>query len=224
MSSGFLYIHKPLGMTSHDVVDAVRRITGEKRVGHAGTLDPFAEGLLIVAVGREATAKLSTFLKQPKTYRATMRLGAISSTDDPEGEIRAQPCSPPSRRAVRAIVEQFTGDIEQTPPAYSAIKVKGRRAYKLARAGQAPELKKRRVRIHRITLLGYDYPELEFEAEVSSGTYIRSLARDIGSSLGCGGYLIKLVRLKIGETTLKQAIPLQELTVENWEHHLRSST
>lgn len=220
MKTGFLFLSKPPGMTSHDVVDVIRRITGEKRVGHAGTLDPFAEGLLIIGVGRAATRRLSEFTTQPKTYQALARLDAVSSTDDLMGELRSVKSKPPSAPEVLQALAKFTGDIFQTPPAYSAIKLGGKKAYQLARAGKIPALKPRRVTVFRLELIGYRYPELEFEAEVSSGTYMRSLARDMGQALGCGGYLVRLRRLAIGAISLKQVVKLSELSQENWHEYL----
>lgn len=198
-------------MTSHDVVVAIRRATNERRVGHAGTLDPMATGLLIVGIGREATKKLREFLKLDKTYEGVIRLGAISTTDDAEGVIIEQPCQRPSIESVLKVLAKFSGEIEQIPPAYSAVKIKGQKAYKLARKGKRPKLKARRVVIRHLRLIDYQFPDIRFEAEVSSGTYIRSLARDIGQALGCGGYLIELKRTKIGNISLAQARELSDL-------------
>lgn len=198
-------------MTSHDVVAAIRRAAGEKRVGHAGTLDPMATGLLIVGIGRESTKKLSGFLKQDKTYEGVIRLGAISTTDDAEGILTDQFCRPPSKEAVIQVLKKFSGEIEQLPPAYSAIKIKGQKAYKLARKGKQPKLQARQVVIHNLRLIDYQFPDIRFEAAVSSGTYIRSLARDIGQALGCGGYLIELKRTRIGNISLAQARELSDI-------------
>lgn len=209
LKPGIYNIYKPPGPTSHDMVNQIRKLAGEKRVGHAGTLDPFAEGVLIVAVGREYTKELGQFLKQDKTYRATMRLGASSDTDDPTGKIIKQPTtSKPTRKQIVEALKEFKGEISQTPPAFSAIKIKGKKAYELARRGITPDLKPRQVIIHSIEILKYRWPYLEIETKVSSGTYIRSLAHNLGQILGIGGYLEKLVRTKIGRYSLNKALRL----------------
>lgn len=227
---GIYNIYKPAGPTSHDMVDQIRKLSGEKRVGHAGTLDPFAEGVLIVAVGREYTKQLSKFLKQDKTYRATIKLGAESDTGDLTGKIvvpqgstldpepsptRLEPKSWLQRaglqkgrtlRFIKKVLKSFIGEIEQIPPIFSAIKIKGKKAYELARKGIAPDLKPRQVKIYSIKILKYRWPFLEIETKVSSGTYIRSLAHDIGQALQTGGYLEKLVRTKVGRFDIKNSV------------------
>ena len=210
---GIYNIYKPAGPTSHDMVDRIRKLSGEKRVGHAGTLDPFAEGVLIVAIGREYTKQLGGFLKQDKTYQAVIRSGAESDTGDPTGKVintqgwtlRVDKLS---RKQIQEILKNFIGEIEQIPPAFSAIKIKGKKAYELARKGIAPDLKPRKIKIYSLKILKYRWPYLEIETKVSSGTYIRSLARDIGQVLQTGGYLEKLIRLKVGRFDLKQSIKL----------------
>lgn len=214
---GILLIDKPAGWTSFDVVAKLRGmrraafkaqgVTPTKRqlrVGHAGTLDPFATGLLIILLG-DATKRSDEFLKQDKTYEATVTLGAVSSTGDPEGELTPVSDSKPADEAVQAVLSRFTGRITQTPPAYSAIKVNGQRAYKLARKGQDVEIPSRQVTIHSLEVTEYDYPELKLRTHVSSGTYIRSLAQDIGEALGTGGYCSQLRRTKIGAQLITQA-------------------
>ncbi|TSC74718.1 MAG: tRNA pseudouridine55 synthase [Parcubacteria group bacterium Gr01-1014_44] len=209
LKHGIYNIYKPPGPTSHDMVDQVRKLSGEQRVGHAGTLDPFAEGILIVAIGREYTKKLGQFLKQDKVYKATIKLGAESDTGDLTGNIiEARPQLGHGKREVERILKSFIGEIEQVPPAFSAIKIKGRKAYELARKGIMPDLKPRRVKIYSLKVLKYRWPYLEIETRVSSGTYIRSLARDIGQALKTGGYLEKLVRTKIGRFDIKKSIKL----------------
>jgi len=163
-------------------------------------LAPFATGLLIVGVGREATKRLSEFLKKDKTYRAVINLGATSTTDDLKGEITENKCEIPTEAGVKEVLQKFMGEIEQLPPVYSAIKQGGTKAYELARKGIEPERKLRGVRIYSIELLRYEFPEVEIETKVSSGTYIRALGRDIGEALGCGGYLTKLERTAIERT------------------------
>ena len=208
-----LFINKPAGPTSHDIVDKVRRLTGERRVGHAGTLDPFAEGLLIVLVGREATKRQSEFMKLDKEYIATLHLGAETDTQDLTGKPIKSKFPPPknnsqipSLKTVQSILKNFKGEIDQVPPIYSAIKIKGRKAYELARRGEKVELKPRKIKIYDIKILAYKWPLLELKIKCSSGTYIRSLARDIGRTLNTGAYLEKLVRTKIGRYKLKDAI------------------
>ena len=215
ISKNILLINKPPGPTSHDIVDKVRRITGERRVGHAGTLDPFAEGLLIVLVGRESTKRQSEFMKLDKEYITTIHLGAETDTNDLTGkQIEPQfsnKSDPPTLKIIQKILKGFTGEIDQVPPQYSAIKIKGKKAYELARKGIAIELKSRKIKIYSIKILTYAYPLLELEINCSSGTYIRALARDIGRELKCGAYLEKLTRTKIGKYSLKDAVLLEDI-------------
>ncbi len=223
METGFLIIDKPEGITSHDVVDALRRATGVKRVGHAGTLDPFATGLLIIGVGREATRELSHFLKQDKTYLATLRLGAVSDTQDKTGKIQFTMNNEQfTRQKIQATLEQFLGEQEQLPPMYSAKKIGGKKLYELARQGKEIVREKHHIIIHDIKLLEYAWPEATIEVRASSGTYIRALAHDIGQTLGCGAYLETLRRTKIGEMDLKDAVPLDRVTKENWQSLLQT--
>jgi tRNA pseudouridine55 synthase len=212
----FLLIDKPKGITSHDVVDRIRKITGEYRVGHAGTLDPNATGLLIVGVGRESTKKLSEFLKSDKEYEAEIFLGEERETDDTEGVIRNTQhatCNTikPNNKLIRLILESFVGEQMQTPPAYSAIKIKGKKAYQLARKNLSLSLSPRKITIYSIQLLEYEYPILKIKTKVSSGTYIRSLARDIGRIIGCGAYLKNLRRLSIGSYSVENAVKISKL-------------
>lgn len=203
---GFLLVDKPAGMTSHDVVNKVRRTTGEQRVGHAGTLDPFATGLLIVGVGREATRRFSEFVGLDKTYEATAYLGATSTTDDVDGVIIPRDgARAPSREEVSQALASFLGTHEQVVPAYAAKKVNGKKLYEYARAGQAVPRVTTPVTIHAIELLSFEYPTLSFRVHVSSGTYIRALARDIGEVLGSGAYLTALRRTAIGPYTVAHA-------------------
>lgn len=221
---GILLIDKPTGWTSFDVVAKLRgarkaqfKAAGivptkrQLRVGHAGTLDPFATGLLIILLG-DATKRSDEFLKQDKTYEATFVLGSISTTGDPEGEITVQSDKVPSAADVKAVFTCFTGDITQTPPIYSAIKIGGQRAYKLARKGKEVDIPSRKVTIHSIELLDYSYPELRIRTHVSSGTYIRSLAVDIGEALGTGAYCSVLRRTSIGGEGIGAAIGMATLT------------
>jgi tRNA pseudouridine55 synthase len=213
MQSGFLIINKPSGMTSHDVVSKVRHALDESRVGHGGTLDPQASGVLIVGVGREATKQLGQFSEgTEKAYRAVIRLGATSDTDDAEGMIvESEEAQPLKKAEVQAALKQFKGSIHQAPPIYSATKVGGTRSYDLARQGKAVDLGTHDVEISSIHIEKYDWPILTLEVVCSSGTYIRSLARDVGEALKVGGYLEELTRTRIGKTTLNQAIGLSEV-------------
>lgn len=216
----FLLVDKPKGMTSHDVVDRLRTITGERRVGHAGTLDPNATGRLILGIGRESTKKLGKISKDTrKTYMAEIVLGEERDTDDSEGKVvlKAKGVLPPGRKEVVKILREFLGEQEQIPPKYSAIKLKGKKAYELARKGMKFTLIPRKVFVHKINLIRYKYPNLEIEVEVSAGTYIRALARDIGRKLGIGAYLSELRRTKIGEYFVEDAVSLEKLTRENWK-------
>jgi len=209
-----LLIDKPKGITSHDVVDQVRRITGERRVGHAGTLDPNATGLLIVGVGRESTKKLGDITKNTtKTYEAEIFLGEERDTDDSEGKTieSSSEVTQPNREDIIRVLKEFTGELSQIPPFYSAIKVKGKKSYDLARAGKSVEMEPRKVTVHSIKLVEYDFPILRIVCEVSAGTYIRSLARDIGRKLKTYGYLKELRRTRVGEFLVEKAQTLREL-------------
>jgi tRNA pseudouridine55 synthase len=206
---GILLVDKPTGWTSHDVVAKVRSIirfqSGQKvKVGHTGTLDPFATGLLILVVG-PYTKRAAEFSKLDKTYKAELTLGKISTTGDIEGEIRPKSDKKPTEDEIRAVLSRFLGQISQTPHPYSAVKVGGQRAYKVARAGKTVEIGPRKVTIYSISDVKYAYPKLSFTISVSSGTYIRSLAEDIGEKLGTGAYLLTLRRTKIGRFDLKDA-------------------
>jgi len=219
IDKNILLINKPPGPTSHDIVDKVRRITGERRVGHAGTLDPFAEGLLIVLVGRESTKRQSEFMKLDKEYVTTIHLGAETDTNDLTGkQIESTfltKSDPPTLEIIQKILKSFTGEIDQIPPQYSAIKIKGKKAYELARKGINIELKSRKIKIYSIKIISYKYPALELKINCSSGTYIRSLARDIGKELKQGAYLEKLTRTKIGKYLLKNAVIPEDIAQNN---------
>ncbi len=210
---GILVAAKPAGPTSHDVVALVRRLAATKRVGHGGTLDPFASGVLPLFLGR-ATRLVEYHLGDRKGYRATICFGASSTTDDLEGELSPADGAAPSREAVEGALAAFTGTISQRPPAFSAIKVGGRRAYALARAGEAVELALREVSIHRLDLVDWDgtdpdRPIAIVDVECSAGTYVRSLARDVGERVGSAAYLGALVRTASGPFTIAAAVPLE---------------
>lgn len=208
ISEGIMLINKPRGRSSFSMVAQVRRLSGIKKVGHAGTLDPEAEGLMIVLVGKEFTKQAANYSKLDKTYEFSLKLGENSRTDDEEGDKTIVSAKKPTSNQIKAILEQFTGEILQIPPSYSAIKVNGQRAYKLARAGKAPELKPRPIHIYELKLLDYTYPQVTLRASVSSGTYIRSLGRSIGESLGTGAYCTRILRTRVGDFDLAQATSL----------------
>lgn len=212
---GILIVDKTSGPTSHDIVALVRRLAATKRVGHGGTLDPFASGVLPVFLGR-ATRMLEYHLGDPKSYRATVCFGASSTTDDLEGELSPVGGPAPERATVEAALEAFRGRITQVPPAYSAIKVAGRRAYALARAGEPPVLAPRQVTIERLELVAWDdadpaRPIAIIELDCSAGTYVRALARDLGRAVGSAAYLGGLVRTASGPFRLADAHPLDEI-------------
>jgi len=205
-------VYKPKGLTSHDVVNQIRKITGEKRVGHAGALDPLAKGVLVVGIGRKATKKLSEIVKKEKEYLVTVRLGMESATDDEEGaKTKLVIVKKPTLHEIRAIIKKFQGQILQLPPAYSAVKIGGRPAYKLARQGRPVNLRPRRVVIKKIKILSYHWPYLKLKVVTGPGVYIRSLARDIGRGLKVGGYLYNLERTRVGNFTKKTALTLTQL-------------
>ncbi|MFC1749931.1 tRNA pseudouridine(55) synthase TruB [Pseudomonadota bacterium] len=206
---GIVGVHKPKGMTSHDVVNVVRRITGERRVGHAGTLDPLAEGVLVVGIGREFTKKLSVEVKKEKEYVAEVMLGATSSTDDSEGEIKKfVNFQIPIFKDMAYSIKKFEGEIWQTPPLYSAVKVKGKEAYKYARRGKEVKLEPRKREVKEIEIIDYMWPVLKLRIVTGAGVYIRSIARDLGEKLGVGGYLKSLVRTRVGNFEISDCVNL----------------
>jgi len=219
---GLLNLNKPQGATSRDVVNCVQRIAGRAKVGHAGTLDPLATGVLIVGVGA-ATRLVEYVQRMPKRYRGTFLLGCCSDTEDIEGEVRALPQQPrPAQQQLQEALPRFVGKIEQMPPAFSALKVRGRRAYKLARAGQQVELQPRKVVVHQLRLLDYTYPEFTLEIACGSGTYVRSLGRDIARALGTEAVMSALVRTAIGSFRLEDAVEVQSLSSDNLAANLLS--
>jgi tRNA pseudouridine55 synthase len=212
---GILVVAKPVGPTSHDVVSLVRRLSGTRRIGHGGTLDPFASGVLPLFLGR-ATRLVEYHLADRKTYRATVCFGAASSTDDLEGDLSPADGPAPVRSTVEAALDAFRGTISQRPPAFSAVKIAGRRAYAIARSGSRPELPERQVTIHRLELLDWDGADAErpvaiLEVECSAGTYIRALARDLGQQVGSAAYLGALSRVASGTFALDEAHGLDEI-------------
>ena len=208
--NGILNIAKPAGMTSHDVVDRVRQMSGQRRVGHAGTLDPSATGVLVVCLG-QATRVAEYLMASNKVYRAQIRLGVNTDTHDAEGEVTATAEVNVREEEVRKALASFVGFIQQVPPMYSALKREGTPLYKLARRGITVERDPRSVVIHDIELLRWTPPLLTIQVKCSPGTYIRALARDLGQKLGCGAHLQSLTRLASGHFTLEKAVSLDEL-------------
>lgn len=202
-------IYKEKGPTSHDVIDRLRRITGIKKIGHAGTLDPLAEGVLVVGIGREATKQLGKEVKKEKEYSATIKMGGTSTTDDEEGDKTVKKVkSIPTKKQIQDATKLFEGNIKQIPPIFSAVKVGGKEAYKMARKGKVVELGPRDVEIKKVELIDYRWPLLTIKVITGPGVYIRSLARDIGEKLGVGGYLKQLKRTRVGEFSESNALTL----------------
>jgi tRNA pseudouridine55 synthase len=227
---GLLLVDKPSGWTSFDVVNYVRRmvagVEGKKpkncKVGHTGTLDPLATGLLVLLVGKEYTRKATELTKLDKTYEVTMKLGAVSSTGDEEGEKTAVSDTIPTEVAVQAALDAFQGQLLQVPPAFSAMKINGQRAYKLARDGKAVELEARPVTIYKNDFVSYDYPYVKFISDVGSGTYIRSLVEDLGKNLGTGAYMSDLRRTRVGKFSIADASVVDSLSQESLPELLRA--
>jgi tRNA pseudouridine55 synthase len=227
---GILLVDKPQGWTSFDVVGKVRRMatqagfntTGKKRfpVGHTGTLDPLATGLLVLCIGK-ATKTVPKLTKMDKTYEVVMRLGQTSTTGDEEGEKTAMSGKQPTKEELHIAMARFEGDIMQTPPVFSAIKINGQRAYKLAREGKAPEMEPRPAHVERIILTKYEYPNVYFTTHVSSGTYIRSLVEDIGRLVGAGAYMADLRRTRVGQFQIADAATIGQLTPETLASFIR---
>lgn len=236
---GLLLVDKPAGWTSFDVVNYVRRIVAKEegkkpkncKVGHCGTLDPFATGLLILLIGKNYTRRAEELTKQDKTYEVVAELGRVSSTGDPEGELIQTPDSivdperpfntAPITPEVEAALQKFTGEISQIPPAFSAIKIGGVRAYKLAREGKEVKMEPRKITIRSTELINYIYPDVAFVTEVSSGTYIRTLVEDIGTELKTGAYTAELRRTRIGDYKIDDAIKIDGITPGVLKKHLR---
>jgi len=220
MKHGFLLIDKPVGPTSHDIVNNVRRNLGEKKIGHLGTLDPAASGLMILAVGAKALKVIEFFSDLTKEYTAEVTFGAISSTYDREGvieKIEPKPgwVVPPHTTVNNTLQDYFVGTIDQAPPAHSAVHVGGERAYKKARKGEKVDMPMREVSITKCDIQSYEFPKVSIDVACGSGTYIRSLAHDLGERLRCGGYLSALRRTKVGEWSIDFAVPLDAV---GWSH------
>ena len=218
---GFLNVYKPKGKTSHDVVAILRRVTKIKQIGHTGTLDPFAEGVLPICIGK--ATRLIEYLNDDKAYIGTVQLGKSTTTYDLEGETVDVSDKTPDLEEIENELNNFRGDIEQLPPIYSAIKVNGKKLYEYARKGEEVEIKPRSVNINELKILNYDQENriLELYIKCSKGTYIRSIAHDLGKNLGCFGHLIKLVRVKAGDFEVENSIKLEDLTdIETVQKHL----
>lgn len=222
--SGVLVVDKPIGLTSHDVVQIIRRGTGIRRAGHTGTLDPRASGVLVILIG--PAVRLSEYVSaSDKRYQATIRLGSSTDTYDAEGTVTGSASlEGVTEEKFEEILETFVGEIEQVPPPYSAIKVKGKKAYEMAREGEEVELEPRTIHVYSLEVLEWAPPEVVVDVYCSSGTYVRSLANDLGLKLGCGAHLVGLRRTKSGRFTLRDAVPLRRLQeafdAGNWYRHL----
>ena len=222
--SGVLVVDKPVGMTSHDVVQAVRTGTGLRRAGHTGTLDPRASGVLVILVG--PAVRLSEFVSaSDKRYQAIIRLGSTTDTFDADGKFtNSNETVNVTEDQFEKVLSTFIGEIEQTPPPYSAVKVQGRKAYDMARQGEEVELSPRKITVHHLEVLEWAPPEVVIDVHCSSGTYVRSLANDLGNVLGCGAYLVGLRRTKSGRFSLRDATPLRKLQdafhAGNWYQYL----
>ena len=216
LESGVALVAKPAGPTSHDVVDIVRRALATARVGHLGTLDPFAAGLLVVVVGR--ATRLAPFAAGwIKSYEGVIRLGVTTATDDGTGAVvaRSDAWRDLDRAGIAAVLERFRGAYDQRPPAFSAVKVAGERAYRRARRGEPVALEPRPVDVRELELLDFAPPDVRFRATVTAGTYLRSLARDVGAALGCGAHLVALTRTLVGPYALEDAVPPAAVTRES---------
>ena len=208
-----LLVDKPAGITSFGVVARVRRKLSQQlgkkaKVGHTGTLDPFATGLMIIVTGKECR-NAGNYSKLDKEYEATIRLGQTSTTGDPEGELTEVSTAQPTKDQVEAVLKQFVGEITQRPPMFSAIKINGRRAYDLARKGEVVEMPTRQITIFKLELIDYAYPNIRIRTHVSSGTYIRTLAEDVGAALETGAYCSELRRTKVAEYSVADATPVE---------------
>ena len=219
--SGLLNVYKPIDWTSRDVVNRVERLVKPAKAGHAGTLDPLAQGVLVVAVG-SSTRLIGGVQEREKEYRATFQLGLRSDTDDSTGQITpTESVEPSTQEEIAALLPRFIGNISQVPPQFSAVHVDGKRAYNLARQGQAVEIAPRTVRVDRLEILDFCWPRLELLIECGSGTYVRSIGRDLGELLGCGAVMTDLQRTRIGPFLASEAVPVDDLQRENISTYLQ---
>jgi tRNA pseudouridine55 synthase len=221
MFHGVINLDKPPGLSSARVVDRVKRLLPRgTKIGHAGTLDPFATGVLLLLVGK-ATKSCETLMGQRKGYEALVKLGARTATDDPESpEEAVEVATPPTESQIRQAAAQFVGAIQQRPPAFSAMKVAGQRAYKLARQGEAVEIRPRTVTVYSLAVTEYAWPTVRLSIECGRGTYIRAIARDLGDAVGVGGYLLELRRTFVGRFRVEDAVSLEKITADGVESHL----
>lgn len=210
-TQGILLVNKAAGSTSFRLVSILRRLTGIQKIGHAGTLDPFATGVMVMLIGKAFTTRSNEFLQSDKEYQATLHLGVSTDTYDLEGQVIKQSDLVPTLEEIQNKLLSFQGEVDQTPPMFSAKKIDGKKLYELARKGIEIERKSVRVQM-KVELVRYNYPELEIRVCCSKGTYIRSIAHDLGTALGCGAHLTQLVRLRSGPFKLEQCIPQAELT------------
>lgn len=217
---GILYVDKPMGPSSHDVIRTIRRLAGIRRVGHTGTLDPLATGLLIVCLGR-ATRLAEYLMGQDKQYVATIRLGQETDTYDAEGSVVTEKPVDISSSQLDSALDHFSGEIEQIPPMFSAIKVAGQPLYARARQGQTIERPSRLISIYELKLIKWSSPDLEIQVHCSSGTYIRAIAHDLGQMLGCGGFLTSLRRISIGDHLVEESMPLTNIDQANMVKNIR---
>lgn len=211
IKEGIAAIYKSKGPTSHDVINELRRLTGIKKIGHAGTLDPLARGVLVVGIGAKATKELGAIAAKEKEYVAVVRLGAESETDDEEGKKFPISSVPVTRGKIDVIMRMFMGKIQQMPPIYSALKIKGTAAYARVRRGETVIMKPREVEIKEMEMVSYVWPNITLRVVTGPGVYIRALARDIGRALGTGGYVADLERTRVGEFTKDTALMLEGL-------------
>ncbi|MBL7021935.1 tRNA pseudouridine(55) synthase TruB [Patescibacteria group bacterium] len=218
--SGYILIDKDKTWTSFDVVAKLRSITGIKKIGHAGTLDPIATGLLIVAIGRDATKHIDEYMKMDKVYIVKAKLGEESDTYDTEGEIIINDSDKIEEKKLIDVINEYIGETEQIPPMYSAKKIKGKKLYELARQGKEVEREPVKIHINNIELINYEYPWFEMKVDCGSGTYIRSLVHDIGKDLNTGAVMYELRRMSIGEFNIKKAVQIEQLNVDNWPDYL----
>ncbi len=222
---GFLLIDKPKGRTSFHCVSVLRRLTGERRIGFAGTLDPLATGLMVLAVGRVCTRELGQLSKLDKVYEVEIEFGKVSDTYDADGNVKnVENVEEIDIHRIKELIEShFTGEKMQVPPAFSAIKVGGKRAYALARQNKEVKLEPRKVIFHEVGVVSYSWPLLVLRIHCGSGTYVRTLAHDLGGLLGCGGYVKELRRLKVGNLSVEEAIRLDDLNFDNVGNNLIKS-
>ncbi|MEA3452833.1 MAG: tRNA pseudouridine(55) synthase TruB [Patescibacteria group bacterium] len=221
---GIAILYKEKGQTSYDVIREIKKRLDVKKIGHGGTLDPLAQGVLIIGIEKEGTKQLFSFLKgKQKEYIATIILGATSNTYDADGKITPSSTDMPSKKTVIEILKQFKGEFLQTPPSFSAVKISGKPAYKLARAGKEVKIEAKKVFVSKIELLDYNAPEIKLKLEVKSGFYVRSLANDLGKILKTGAYLKELTRTRVGKFTINEAIKIKDLDSDFLELYFKAS-